>query len=105
MNFTLDSLNKEYALQKQLFFKKLPSGIVLAQIDTPWAIATISLYGGQLVDWWPKHQQAPVLWVSRHSSFTLGKSIRAGVPICWPWFGSHPTSSQRTGHGYARFSP
>ena len=47
MNATIDSLNQEYALEKHLFFKQLPSGIVVAQIDTPLATATVSLYGGQ----------------------------------------------------------
>jgi D-hexose-6-phosphate mutarotase len=105
MNTTIDSLNQEYALQKHLFFKQLPSEIVVAQIDTPLATATISLYGGQVVEWRPKHQETPVLWVSKLASFTPGKAIRGGVPICWPWFGSHPTSPQLPGHGYARISP
>jgi D-hexose-6-phosphate mutarotase len=105
MNATIDSLNQEYALQKHLFFKQLPSGIVVAQIDTPLATATISLYGGQVVEWRPKHQETPVLWVSKLATFTPGKAIRGGVPICWPWFGNHPTSPQLPGHGYARISP
>ena len=64
MNSTLDSLNKEYALQEYLFFKQLPSGIVVAQIDTPLATATISLYDGQVVEWRQKNQEALELWVS-----------------------------------------
>ena len=64
MNASLDSHNQEYALQKPLFFKQLPSGIVVAQIDTPLATANISLYDGQVVEWRQKHQEAPELWVS-----------------------------------------
>ena len=105
MNFTIESLNQEYALQQQLVFKQLPSGIVVAHIATPLATATISLYGGQVVEWRPKDQLTPVLWVSKLASFTLGKAIRGGVPICWPWFGSHPTSPHLPGHGYARIAP
>lgn len=105
MNATTASLNQEYAIQKYLFFKQLPSGIILAQIDTPLATATVSLYGGQVLDWRPKHYENPVLWLSKLASFTPGKAIRGGVPICWPWFGTHPTSPQLPGHGYARISP
>jgi D-hexose-6-phosphate mutarotase len=104
MNDNLDSLNQEYALQNHLIFKQLPSGIVIAQIDTPLATAIISLHGGQVVEWRPKHQETPVLWVSKLATFTPGRAIRGGVPICWPWFGIHPTNSQLPGHGYARIS-
>ena len=86
MNATIDSLNQGYAFQKNLLFRQLPSGIVVAQIDTPLATATISLHGGQVVEWRPKHQETPVLWVSKLATFTPGKAIRGGVPICWPWF-------------------
>jgi glucose-6-phosphate 1-epimerase len=105
MNANIESINEEYALQDQLSFKQLPSGIVVAEVDSPLATATISLHGGQVVNWRPKHQQAPVLWVSRLATFTPGKAIRGGVPICWPWFGNHPTNPQLPGHGYARISP
>jgi D-hexose-6-phosphate mutarotase len=27
------------------------------------------------------------------------------VPICWPWFGAHPSDSRLPGHGFARVVP
>jgi D-hexose-6-phosphate mutarotase len=33
-----------------------------------------------------------------------GKAIRGGVPVCWPWFGVHPTNPKLPGHGYARIT-
>lgn len=104
MNATIDSLNQEYAVQNHLIFKQLPSGIVVAQIDTPLATAIISLHGGQVVEWRPKHQETPVLWVSKLATFAPGKAIRGGVPICSPWFGAHPTSPKLPGHGCACIS-
>lgn len=30
----------------------------------------------------------PLLWLSDQAIFAQGKSVRAGVPVCWPWFGN-----------------
>lgn len=98
-------LDKQFGIGAQLCFKQLPGGLVVAQIDNSLATATISLHGGQVVSWLPKHQTMPVLWVSKEAQFTPGKAIRGGVPICWPWFGAHPTDAKLPGHGYARISP
>lgn len=105
MSSTLVGLNQEFALPNLLYFKELSSEILVAQIDSPLATATISLYGGHVIDWWPKHQKTSVLWASNPKTFAMGKAIRGGIPICWPWFGGHPTSSQHPSHGYARISP
>lgn len=98
------SLNKKFASGKELLFKQLPSGIIFIEIDTPKTIATVSLQGAQVVTWHPKSQPVPVLWLSKQAQYTPGVPIRGGVPICWPWFGSHPTNSNLPGHGYARIS-
>lgn len=81
------------------------TGLVLAKIDTPHATATVSMCGGHVVSWRPKHQVEPVLWVSKLAKFTPGKAIRGGAPICWPWFGAHPRQTSLPGHGYARITP
>ncbi|MCX4219903.1 MULTISPECIES: D-hexose-6-phosphate mutarotase [Pseudomonas] len=31
--------------------------------------------------------QPPLIWLNDKAVFKTGKSIRAGVPVCWPWFG------------------
>lgn len=31
--------------------------------------------------------QPPLIWLNDEAAFKTGKSIRAGVPVCWPWFG------------------
>lgn len=63
--------------------------------------AQISLYGGQVLQWQPKDQQ-PVLWLSKEATYTEGKAIRGGIPICWPWFGPHPKDLTSGNHGFAR---
>lgn len=101
----IEVLNHRFAIGSQVRFEKLADGVVVAAIDTSLATATISLYGGHVVNWRPKHQAEPVLWVSKLVQFKPGKAIRGGVPICWPWFGNHPTNQKLPGHGYARISP
>ncbi len=101
----LDTLQKTYGNPNHLVFEQLENGMVLAKIDNALVTATVSLYGGQIVEWQPKHQAAPVLWRSSLAHFKPGKAIRAGVPLCWPWFGAHPTDPTATKHGYARISP
>ncbi|GFM88673.1 D-hexose-6-phosphate mutarotase [Pseudomonas cichorii] len=32
--------------------------------------------------------QEPLVWLNDGAQFKQGKPIRAGIPICWPWFGS-----------------
>jgi D-hexose-6-phosphate mutarotase len=101
----IDLLNKRFSIDSALLFRKLSSGTILAEIDTPLATASVSLEGGQVVTWHPKSQVEPVLWVSKRAQFVPGKAIRGGVPVCWPWFGMHPKNPKLPGHGYARITP
>jgi glucose-6-phosphate 1-epimerase len=32
--------------------------------------------------------QPPLIWLNDEAVFKNGKSVRAGVPVCWPWFGN-----------------
>ncbi len=100
----LSNLRKKFSKDNHIAFEQLDNGIILAKIDNAYATATISLYGGQVVEWQPKSQTAPVLWCSKLVQYKPGKAIRAGVPICWPWFGAHPTETKSPSHGYARIS-
>lgn len=38
--------------------------------------------------------QPPLIWLNDEAVFKTGKSIRAGVPICWPWFGNFERNPQ-----------
>lgn len=102
---TIDALNRKFATNGCCNFRQLADGIVVAEIDNPLATATISLHGGHIVGWQPKHQISPVLWTSKRVLFSPGKAIRGGVPICWPWFGAHPANASFPAHGYARITP
>jgi len=81
------------------------SGLQYLEIDNPLATAKIALQGAHVIAWQPKFLSAPVLWTSSNARFAKGRSIRGGVPICWPWFGNHPTDSTFCPHGFARVIP
>ena len=36
----------------------------------------------------------PLIWLNDEAVFKTGKSIRAGVPVCWPWFGNFERNPQ-----------
>jgi len=105
MSSHAESLNRQFAIANQLAFRTGPDGLAFAEIANGLATATICLQGAHVVTWTPKGQAEPVIWVSEAAKFLPGKSIRGGVPICWPWFGPHATEKAFPGHGFARTVP
>ena len=97
----LSTLNQRFALEGHLQFKEGAGGLMVAEIANSHAEATIALQGAHVMTFQPRGQ-APVLWLSQYGKFAPGKSIRGGVPVCWPWFGPHPTEAGFPAHGYAR---
>lgn len=78
------------------------NGLDYIEIDNRHATAKLALQGAHVMQWQPKSTAEPVLWLSSNARYTPGRSIRGGVPICWPWFGAHPTDSSYCPHGFAR---
>jgi len=101
----LEHLNARRAIAGQLNFRANDAGLIFADIDNDFAQASLCLQGGHLVSWRPKDQARPVIWVSSAAKFAPGKSIRGGVPVCWPWFGPHETEAGFPAHGFARTVP
>jgi D-hexose-6-phosphate mutarotase len=95
------TLNEKFA-QPGLTFNEGAGGLVFAEIDNAQGAATICLQGAHVVTWKPKSETESVVWVSDMAKYGPGKSIRGGVPICWPWFGPHATEKSFPGHGFAR---
>lgn len=95
------ALNKKFAIPGQLEFVPGPGGLAIAEVSNVHATASIALQGAHLMTWAPR-QAHPVIWLSKAATFAPGKSIRGGVPICWPWFGAHATETKFPGHGFAR---
>jgi len=81
------------------------NGLDYIEIDNRHATAKIALQGAHVMHWQPKSTAEPVLWLSSNARYIKARSIRGGVPICWPWFGAHPTDSSYCPHGFARVIP
>ena len=98
------SLNTRFGISGQVEFTAGPGGPVVAQVRNTHGTATIALQGAHIMTWAPLGEE-PVIWLSPAAKLAPGKSIRGGVPICWPWFGPHATESKFPGHGFARTVP
>jgi D-hexose-6-phosphate mutarotase len=101
---TLNELNQRYAIGNHLQFKEIAEGMIIAEVANQHALANIALQGAHVATFQPRGEE-PLIWLSPKAKFAPGKSIRGGVPICWPWFGPHKADSKLPGHGYARTVP
>lgn len=95
-------LNQQFAIPG-ISFSEEWDGFVVIDVANEQAAATIALNGAQLLRWQPVGEE-PVIWLSEDAHFEMGRSVRGGVPICWPWFGAHKIESTFPAHGFARTS-
>ena len=100
----IEQLNKDFAISsddQHLAFKTGAGDIPVVEVKNDLASATISLQGAHVLSWIPQGAD-DVIWVSDDAKFAPGKSVRGGIPLCWPWFGPHETNSDYPAHGFAR---
>ncbi len=102
MNNLLTQLNEKFAIEGSIEIKQIElTGLLYIEITNEFAKAAIQLQGAHLTQWQP-HNSKPVIWLSEGAKFVTKKSIRGGIPICWPWFGAHQTKPEFPAHGFAR---
>ena len=105
MNTTsVEDLNKNFSFSDKnntLHFKTGEGDIPLVEIQNKQASAIISLQGAHVLAWKPVEEDE-VIWLSNDANFAAGKSVRGGIPLCWPWFGAHESNSSFPAHGFAR---
>jgi glucose-6-phosphate 1-epimerase len=99
----LKTLNSRFGISGKLHFETV-GGLIAAKVTTALADASIAVQGAHVMTYQPAGQ-APLIWLSKFAKFAPGKSIRGGVPVCWPWFGPHATNVEFPGHGFARTVP
>jgi D-hexose-6-phosphate mutarotase len=77
------------------------NGLEAIRIRTSLAEARIAMHGAHVTHFEPSGEQ-PVLFLSRASHFAIGKAIRGGVPVIFPWFGPRSGHPQSPSHGFGR---
>ncbi|MGD9930518.1 MAG: D-hexose-6-phosphate mutarotase [Mangrovibacterium sp.] len=97
----LDTLDEKFSIEGEVGFAELENDLVFLTISNKYADADICLYGGHVTSFRP-HKTMDLLWMSPDSMFEVGKPIRGGIPVCFPWFGPHKTDAQKPQHGFAR---
>jgi glucose-6-phosphate 1-epimerase len=98
----IGQLNIDYGIAGQIKFIEGEGGLPFINISNQSATALVSLHGGQILSYKPIEEEADLLFLSSKSSYSDGKAIRGGVPVCWPWFGPDPKGLQRPNHGFVR---
>jgi len=97
----INKINQDYSISGYIKFTEGNGGLHIAEITNKFATAKVSLYGAQVLNYQP-HGQPDLLWTSPKSEFAVGKAIRGGIPLCFPWFGPHETDKTKPQHGFGR---
>ena len=79
-----------------------PGGLEFLDVENAAAQASVAVQGAQLVLWHPRTSTEPVTFMSAAAQYQPGRSLRGGTPVCWPWFGPHPTQASHPSHGFVR---
>ncbi len=75
--------------------------LVCCNIQNDVCSGRIFLHGAHVSQFQPTGKR-PLLFTSEQAIFRDGTAIRGGIPICFPWFGSHATDSSLPSHGLVR---
>jgi glucose-6-phosphate 1-epimerase len=97
----IDELDDKFSIEGELGFAELDGDLVYITVSNKYADADICLYGAHITSFRPRNSM-DLLWMSPDSFFEVGKPIRGGIPVCFPWFGPHKTDASKPQHGFAR---
>lgn len=101
---SLQDLTQQFALDNALFFEEHPSGLLIGRVQTSHCDAQFFLQGAHVTHFHPFITTKPLLFLSEVAVFEPARPIRGGIPICFPWFSTHPTDPTLPAHGWARTS-
>lgn len=94
------TLNEKFAIDGRVSVREANNDLPFLYINNQSCKAVISLYGGQLLSY--RRDDAELLFLSEAAYYEEGKSIKGGIPICWPAFGASSTLETMPFHGFAR---
>ncbi|MFN8554961.1 MAG: D-hexose-6-phosphate mutarotase [Candidatus Obscuribacterales bacterium] len=105
---TLQHLTEHFGIERMLEFSENEHGAIKATVTTATCTAEIYMQGAHVAQWQPVKAEHPGLFLSERSAFEPGKAIRGGVPLIFPWFGTHKDAAKSSikfpAHGFARTS-
>lgn len=99
----IDALNAEHGIEGTLRLREDRGGLPMIEIENGLASAAISLHGGQVLSYRPAAARCDLLYECTRAWCEPGRDIKAGIPICWPWFGRDPEGRQI--HGFVGDRP
>lgn len=82
----------------KISFRTGQGGLPLVRVETASSLADVYLQGAHVTHF-QRHDEHPILFLSREAVFEEGKPIRGGVPVILPWFGPREGIAA---HGFAR---
>src|SRR5665648_530619 len=82
----IDELDEKFSIEGEVGFAELENDLVFVTVSNIHADADICLYGAHVTSFKPQNSME-ILYLSPESSFEVGKPIRGGIPVCFPWFG------------------
>ena len=97
----IKSLNEKFGITGRISIEEGQGGLPVVRLKGSYSTASVCLLGAHVMSWCPEGGQ-DVLWMSDKSLFSVGKAIRGGIPVCWPWFSRHPSNESFPMHGFAR---
>lgn len=97
-------LDARHGITGEVQFKQGPGDLTLVEVTNARANAVVAVQGAQLLSY-ARRDEPAVVWVSPQAKYSAGKSVRGGVPVCWPWFGPHASEPTFPVHGFARTLP
>lgn len=78
------------------------SELDVLKVSNAYSDAVMSYQGAQVLEFYSKVKQQPLLWLSELNSYQAGTAIRGGIPLCFPWFSAHSQHADFPAHGFAR---
>ena len=97
----IDELEDRFSIEGEVGFYEGDGELIYISVCNKYADAEICLYGAHVTSFIP-NGSFDLLWMSPESDFEVGKPIRGGIPLCFPWFGPHATDPSKPAHGFAR---
>lgn len=74
-------------------------GLKFVRVRNRAASGEVCLNGAHVTDFRPRGCD-PVLWLSPIAEYQVGRAIRGGIPVMWPWFGKPDDNGPQ--HGLVR---